>query len=335
MKPDSREELIMKARRPKLREKTEIYPKAENLNQEDTDDLGEDFADNDEEELPVPDLYPDLKEEMNHIRRSAKLSPNTKNVRKKENVNNAVHSCCSVSPQPKTKSSFKYWLYRILGLISIIIFLIFLYESFVSKNNNPPFPRIDIILNSLEEKFHGQPELSFKIVSAALKRVFKPDPKGPAIIMLVAAKGVESKTHHLAHSLAQLVSDSDNYVLINGLELKTTPSYLAKKDISEKINSALNSSALNAVLIDALDAIPGETALIFHNYCDHENAKYKKAVYVMTVSSETEFKEKSDSKYVDNIVDKHLKNKWKDVNEDQISSLLSRLAVSVAVVTQK
>ncbi|XP_035232392.1 torsin-1A-interacting protein 1-like isoform X2 [Stegodyphus dumicola] len=288
-----------------------------------------------EEQLPVFDLYPDLKDEINHIRQSPKLSPSTKNVCKKGSADNAVHSCGSVSPQPKMESSFKYSLYRIVGFISIIIIFIFFYKSLEFKTNNPPFPKIDIILNSLKEEFHGQPDLSFRIVSAALKRVFKADPKEPAIIMLVAAKGVESKTHHLAHSLAQLVSESESYVLINGLELKSTPSSLAKKDITEKINSALNSSALNAVLIDALDAIPGETALIFHNYCDHENAKYKRAVYVMTVSSETEFKEKNNSKYVDNIVEKHLKNKWKDVNEDQISSLLSRLSVSVAAVTQK
>ncbi|GFQ79198.1 hypothetical protein TNCT_250961 [Trichonephila clavata] len=191
------------------------------------------------------------------------------------------------------------------------------------------FNATDVVLK-LKAEFGEQPIMSFRIIHSALKKVSESESKAPAIIVLLAANGSETVCNKFAHKLNHLLPYS-RHVQISGVEYKSSDTNLSKKEIDDSLK-ALKADKLNSVLVEDLDHIPGEVALIFHTYWDHENAPYKQAVYIMTVAYGKVIDKNAEPKVWDKALHDHLFVAWSDIGVDQISPLLSRLSVSVVAI---
>ncbi|KAG8176378.1 hypothetical protein JTE90_020164 [Oedothorax gibbosus] len=241
---------------------------------------------------------------------------------------------------PKPSTSYKYvlkFVYPLIVLLCAIAAAIFGVTYWpktlegLSKTNLSPQPVADIMKN-LKDEFGGQPPMTFNVISTALRRVTKPNPTEPAIILLLAEQGAEDVALRFARKIADSVSSANDMVVVPGYAYDTKDHDEAKKEIDDLLKENLSLDRLTAVLVERLDNIPPDVAGIFHTYCDHENASFKRVVYLMTIASnKTELKSLS-TKDWDVIVGEHLSEAWIKGGNDQISSLLSRLTVSVAVI---
>ncbi|GFS93606.1 hypothetical protein NPIL_702251 [Nephila pilipes] len=229
--------------------------------------------------------------------------------------------------------ALRYFLFFPLPIV-LLIFYNFS-GTFFPTNVNPKknqFNATDVVLN-LKSEFPEQPSVSFRIIYSALNRVSQSKPDAPAIIVLLAANGSETECNKFAHRLVTLLYSLDT-VQISGEDYRQQNVNAAKKEIDDSLQ-VLKKDRLGAVLVEDLDRIPGEAALIFHTYWDHENAPYKRAVFVMTVAHGKAIDENAEPKVWDKAVQDHLYSAWGDIGIDQISPLLSRLTVSVVAIIGK
>ncbi|CAL1266650.1 unnamed protein product [Larinioides sclopetarius] len=188
------------------------------------------------------------------------------------------------------------------------------------------------LVKNLKMKFKNQPHLTFRIIFSALKNVLEVEPEAPAIILLLATNGSETLCSELAHSLVDSLNVPDYTVKIPGTHYKQANAKHAKMNIDKTISDKLKNDQLGSILIEDLDQIPGQAAIILHKYSDHENARFKKAVFVMTVNYNKAISNYSDTKMWDKAANDHLLSVWTDVGVDQATPLLARLTVSVGVI---
>ncbi|GIY52659.1 hypothetical protein CEXT_370691 [Caerostris extrusa] len=189
-----------------------------------------------------------------------------------------------------------------------------------------------VLISNLKQEFKDQHKMTFRIIKGALENVLKTEPKAPAIIMLIATNGSESLTNQFALKLANLLLESNNPIVISGMDYKLANSDWAKKEIDDIIQKNLIPGQIGVVLVKDLDLIPGEAALVFHSYCDGENAPFKKSVFLLTVASGKTYDENFGPKIWDKDIHHHLFSAWNRMGTDQLAPLVTRLTVSVAAI---
>ncbi|XP_015916522.1 torsin-1A-interacting protein 2 isoform X2 [Parasteatoda tepidariorum] len=217
----------------------------------------------------------------------------------------------------------------ILCVVVSVFYLYWVKTSYPIKDT-----QLDVqeLISDLKSKFEGQPNITYKMIEAVVKRASK-NPESPGIIVLIFSRKTKDITDKLANRLVQLVSDPHNFVLIDFRYFSTAEQL--KRDIDDTIQGNLTQvQQVRAVLVRNLDQIPFEAAMIFHSLCDHENAPFKRVLYVMTASVEEETIPPESGQW-DKLASKHLKAAWRDSGEDQVASLISRLTVNVAAVVSK
>ncbi|GFY71250.1 hypothetical protein TNIN_272521 [Trichonephila inaurata madagascariensis] len=222
--------------------------------------------------------------------------------------------------------------WKALLLFFAVPFLLYYFKNGFSTNEYQKVNQLNAtdVVRKLKAEFGEQPIMSFRIIHSALKKVSESDSKAPAIIVLLAANGSETVCNKFAHKLNHLLPYS-SHVQISGVEYRSSNTNISKKEIDDSLKG-LKVEELNSVLVEDLDRIPGEVALIFHTYWDHENAPNKKAVYIMTVGHGKAIDKDAEPKVWDKALQDHLYVAWSDIGVDQISPLLSRLSVSVVAI---
>ncbi|KAF8773054.1 torsin-1A-interacting protein 1-like [Argiope bruennichi] len=218
----------------------------------------------------------------------------------------------------------------IIFIIIIALFITFYVRYPDTSHVNDP---ATTLVNSLRSKFGDQPKMTFRIIHSALKNVLVAQPKSPAIILLLATNGSKTVCSDFANKLVDLLSVPKFTLKFSGEDFKLASVNKAKMDIDKKIDKTLKINQLGSVLIEDLDHIPGQAAIILHKYYDHENAPFKKAVFVMTINLNKAITDYSDLTVWDKAANDHLLSVWIDTGVDQVTALLSRLTVSVAVIT--
>ncbi|GFV74043.1 hypothetical protein TNCV_2951951 [Trichonephila clavipes] len=227
-----------------------------------------------------------------------------------------------------TKNNVLRWIFLLLAVLCLAYYVMNSSSTNEYEKVNQ-FNATDVV-RKLKAEFEEQPIMSFRIIHSALKKVSESDPKAPAIIVLLAANGSETVCNKFAHKLNHLLPYS-SHVQISGIEYRSSNTNISKKEIDDSLK-VLKVDKLNSVLVEDLDRIPGEVALIFHTYWDHENAPNKKAVYIMTVGHGKAINKDAEPKVWDKALQDHLYVAWSDIGVDQISPLLSRLSVSVVAI---
>ncbi|XP_054712800.1 torsin-1A-interacting protein 1-like [Uloborus diversus] len=234
-------------------------------------------------------------------------------------------------PAHEDKTSSKSSVYSLRNIIWPLLILIgyFLSKFLHPPETNsfvPPFD-IDAVVSTMRRDFGSLPEKNFRVLKAALRSVnTDSEPKAPAVLLLVSPKGHESTSTRFAKNLAQVLDE--RFVSLSSAELVEAGN--AKKCIDDTIRESVERKKVKVFLVSELQQLNFETTLIFHSFCDDQNAPYKRVVYVITVSCAS----LNTSEKWDKIGMDCLSQAWPDTPKDMKDPLVNRLTHSVIILNK-
>lgn len=239
----------------------------------------------------------------------------------------------NVSTSGSSDASFLAW-NKLLILLIICILSVVLAAGFSlgkkSKIETETLIDLNKIINDLQKKFEDQHLITYRILRNALKKVINAmhKPAAPAIFTVIANKGAAKRASEFSQYLARSLAP-ERFVLID------EPSYWLgdpdnlKLKIDDKINSTVDQDHLGVVVVDNLQNIPHQAAMLFHGYCDHELAPYKRAVFLFIAPLNKSLEKDVSSRNMDIVATKELRKIWEEATSDDIDSLIVRMTVNV------
>ena len=191
-------------------------------------------------------------------------------------------------------------------------------------------------MEPLRSQFPAQTDRFWRIVVSALKHVLVEDPPTyPAIVLFSVPQNQPKLGLCLSKNIIQRIKTvlkvtGDSY--IDGTKLDDSSPGRTKLDLDQRLHAVLNSS--KTVILDHLEKLPAEAALLLHAYCDGDNAPYKKAVIFLVLHTPRRTLETE--KRTDESVEQILVDLWKaELGEDEMPALQSRIANNIAIMNQE
>ncbi|XP_067128885.1 torsin-1A-interacting protein 1-like [Centruroides vittatus] len=301
-------------------------------NDEDLSSDGEELSENEEDSLDATGDY-------SSVPYRGTLSK-SENINIKQNERSQVSKSIHVNnKQNKTSQTDNKYFY-LYALLAVILILLGLYFSVSGKNSldcsQIPSCSFKNHYKQLQDEFQKQNKWSWKVIRTAINSVINSTRhEQPAVILLVASRWAGPTSSCLANRLASFLEKSFNnrkqYPRLNSLEGTTD------RDMKEKIDATFRESFdkndHRVILLERLDALSADSAMILHSYCDHENAPYKDVVILMTAATDASVESSELTvKKMDQIAWKHLDSRWEALHEEKRVALLSRITTSVALI---
>jgi len=268
----------------------------------------------------------------------------------------ATTSTAPLSPPPvsKTSSVFSCLAWVVVAGVAIMVYAVMLEGQ---GNNNLSNSSQDTRehwlgarnmfrsgLKSLVTQFPNQSITTWKMISATLKSPMASSPEYPGVLLLLSTPSSQDTAACLASRLAQLASkafsqpglqhlpaNQQQHLVISSLSLPTVDPHQTKEDLTTLLHSSLSTWGVSAITsLHHLHPVP---ALTLHAFADNSNAPYKQAAIILTLSD-------SDDEEVATSLEKRaeivLARLWsKELGEDKVYALISRLVVSVADVQRE
>lgn len=245
-------------------------------------------------------------------------------------------------------------------LIAFIV-LCFLYNSeLMSGSNKLKEKRLelqdgyshnfDTYMKLLKSKYPSQTGLFWaNIISTYQHTILRS--KDPAIILIVSDNSTKTTASELTYDILNMIKKSieeteERIFNLNDLVIspKSDPNLVdlidgreadkVKLHIDTKLNRLFNNGQRIA-LVKNVDVIPATSMLLFYTYGDDlMSAKFPGVIILMTVQLDEIIQENYlKQKDVTSLVEKHLLETWsKDVGEDQLKPLFTRIANNVVLV---
>lgn len=243
----------------------------------------------------------------------------------------------------KDTDSKNSWLFVmifiILALVSLL-FGLFMYPrelaSSQEKRTVPPFEKFLQEMKQLQSNLPSQNKRLWLTVKASVKHILnETSSEYPSIILMAS----QSKDSHTARCIANQIAA----IYQSANELSTPPattdvdsikdlqSDLQKKKLDDALDSALGSSNCKSVVVDNLQLLSPEAALILHKYCDNDNAPYKDILMILLLYVDPATQAESSGK-----VENYLKDLWhQGLDADKVGALMSRVANNVVLVSHE
>jgi len=254
----------------------------------------------------------------------------------------------------KTKSVYSCFGWVLLGTLAIICYSVFIegQDRTLLFSSSPDTKQYwsgarDVFrtdLRSLVTKFPNQSSGTWKMVSATLKSPMSPSPDYPGVLVLLSTPSSLETANCLAMKLVELASKSfskpglhspsSNQLVISSLSLPSVDPLQAKEELTSLLHSSLSSWGATAIThLHHLHPVP---ALTLHAFADNTNAPYKQAAIILSVSDNMEGQGMEVGDTVEKRVESILAREWnKELGEDKLYALISRLVVSVAEVKRE
>lgn len=182
----------------------------------------------------------------------------------------------------------------------------------------------------LREKFPNQTDNFWNTSLAAVKPVLlQKMPKKPGVILIAGP----NSSKELSQCLAQRLSEAMN----NAFEIKTPvvtfDSNKFKNSEADKVKSQLNkfstafANGTKVGIIEAIEALPGNSSMVFYRLCDTANAPHRKVIIILTFNMEKEATiEKNEALG-------ELRQLWdSQLDKDHIEKLFSRIEKNIVYV---
>lgn len=189
-------------------------------------------------------------------------------------------------------------------------------------------PRLD----QIRAKYPSQSLRFWKVVSSSLKRLLTERVETyPAVLMFgIPDSGSETGTC-LSKDIIKSLNDffnstEDGYIYSGSLNSDSTGKM--KQDLDDKLIRYLGNG--KGVVLDHIEKLPAQVALLLHAYCDGDNAPYKDAAIILGLHSSKPLSDRDD------LIEGILNGLWeRELGVDEMPALRSRIANSITVVTQE
>lgn len=271
---------------------------------------------------------------FNLSKRDVKPTPEPQNRpipdKKQNNNNNAGNIKCLV---------FICLLLIIAGMYMMYL----VHENVPEKSENVPtlIETFMADMNHIKSRFPSQTTRFWKIVRVSLKRIIQENyPDYPAVLLLVVPSGSQSsKTGTcIARQLTKIVNTLFNVTSAKIIDIPndighTTPDK-EKKDLDNQIKNSFENEHFRSIAVDHFEQLSPRASLLFHGYCDGDNAPFKNVAIVFILHTNLNLQSLQGDP---TLIDKHLKELWSSsdspLDRDKIDPLLARVANNAAVVT--
>ncbi|XP_047472135.1 torsin-1A-interacting protein 1-like [Penaeus chinensis] len=153
-------------------------------------------------------------------------------------------------------------------------------------------------------------------------------PPQPAVLLVVVPEDARGTATCLIYTIAHMLNkafDDTRFVMYdtktNGLANLAS----LKKELDDTLKGL---STSHTAIIHNIENIPGKAAMIFHAYCDNENAPFKQAVIFPMLDIKGKYEEVAqDKSRLDDTVDKYLSQLWgAELVDKDVSAIISRVA---------
>lgn len=235
-------------------------------------------------------------------------------------------------------TSIPYLKIIVLFLLIILVVLLFFSShkpaTYSQLAHKPVIVDIKEKLQNMQELFKDQNHITFRILEKALNKVVNitQEPSAPAIITVTVNKNARYKSHEFSLYLASALAPQSTIFINESVSWEKNPDDIKLK-IDNKIQSVAKEENLFVVIVDNLQNIPPKSAMIFHNFCDHEAAPFKTAVFLFIVPLDEILPKDTPIKRIDKAASQKLKNIWNKATPDEIDSLITRITVNVINIT--
>ena len=190
-------------------------------------------------------------------------------------------------------------------------------------------------LGNLQSKFTNQTDRFWKILRIrGSTHLRSKDPSRPLVFLLAAPPAAHEWVDCLAIKLAEMLDSRHKNTLarFHGEKEKANPPDQTKITMDNFLKEKIDVSH-KAVLIHHLELLPPPSQLLFHSYCDDQNAPYKHLAIIFTVHMPVEPSPSLSSKQAEESVKKYLSHDvWAKGGRNADTSLLSRVADTVVLM---
>lgn len=231
---------------------------------------------------------------------------------------------------------------RLLCALTIVILLIGMVCMKLS-DSAPRAPQMQLghfstfssEVDGLKGKFPEQDGLFWKTIKACARHLFDSDEATyPAVLLMVGEKSHAAEAALLARDVGRRFENNlrsnqpPQPQAIASLNLTTSPGRVGAGEQKLFLDNWLNEKLNNghsAVILNHLEVLSPEAALLLHGYCDGDNAPYKHAMLVLGLY----FDRRMDSPQA---AESALRNLWlPQLSEDKVGALLSRVANNIVL----
>ncbi|XP_069188343.1 torsin-1A-interacting protein 2 [Procambarus clarkii] len=219
----------------------------------------------------------------------------------------------------------------LIMLVSVSVFIC-LKET---DNLQAPKPRIKPITEVYEDlktdlKYlnvqFSQPRNLWIQLIGQMESIMVDSPSQPAIILVVVPEDAQGTATCLIHKIAEAIKEAfegSRFVMFD-VKSDAVGHHPTLKMEFDNVLRGLRDA--HAAVIHNIEQLPGEAAMMFHAYCDNENAPFKQVVLFPMVEVQSRYEEFV-NKRLDITVDNLLMEIWgSELKEKDVSAVVSRIA---------
>ncbi|XP_052790994.1 torsin-1A-interacting protein 2-like [Mya arenaria] len=328
----------------KRAKKNNLYPDLDDdagIRETETESETEDASvDNTGEEEDNVDGANMKRDDLNRLDEESRpyVRPNNRNESRKRAERNMKGNKVDQNDSASAKGSGMGQLLLWMGVLCVIVGVYLVVENrnkgvFSDEVVQPPVDFYKMYkpkFEAIRRKYPSQSTRFWKVIGSAIKRLINvPLSTYPAVIILAVPEGSTKVGTCLAKELVTNLNSIFNHTdpaYIDALSLNSVSAEKMKLDMDKRLISVLSDS--RGVVIDHIESLKPQAALLFHGYCDGDNAPYKDAAFILVLHTSTSEHGIRDAK-----VEEILTELWgRDLGIDEMPALLSRIANSVAVL---
>ena len=234
---------------------------------------------------------------------------------------------------------------RLAGILLVVAFLLVFLAILIGPEGKPggkperkPFVLPIIFENKIKElqsSFTNQTDRFWRILkNRGLAHLKNASPSQPLVLLLAAPPAAHSMVDCFAKKLAEGLDPEYKRMLatIDGREERNYPG----EDTKKKMDDLLKRKFMDghrAALVHHLELLPLPSPLLFHSYCDDQNAPHKHVAIIFTVHMPEEPDASLEPREAEGTVEKYLtETVWAKEEKDAVAALLSRVADTVALM---
>ena len=234
----------------------------------------------------------------------------------------------------------------IVSLLVVFILIVWYMRASEEKQENELVELVDERVATVERfrtsfgdlraEFPSQSSRFWNILRAATEGVLsKVKPIRPAVILLASDNSSVDTALCVARRFATVVAAS--YPAPRRRTSMDCADFIGCKadEFKHKLHGTLEeglSAGSKVAVVDNLQFIPGGASVVFHGYCDTENAPYLDVTFLLTLHMQDVVIYEAD----DAIVEDFLDRVWsEEVERENLAALYSRIANSIAFVNRE